>query len=146
MSLARGMLLTLVASVILGALGAWAGAHYAVRQMHGATPMHQMVHDELKLSADQASRIDRMEKLHAGRRHALETEMRAANRELAQALEDGHAFTPKVQAAIDRFHMAMGALQKETIVHVLDMRSVLTPDQARRFDDRVVRSLTQDPA
>ena len=70
--------------------------------------------------------------------------MRAANAQLAQAFQQNHAYTPEVQAAIDRFHRAMGELQKETIVHTLAMRSVLTPDQAIRFDETVVRSLTQD--
>jgi hypothetical protein len=41
--------------------------------------------------------------------------------------------------------MAMGALQKETIVHVLAMRSVLNAQQATEFDDTVVRSLTEEP-
>ena len=44
-----------------------------------------------------------------------------------------------------RFHRAMGGLQKETMVHVLAMRAVLTPQQAAQFDDTVVRSLTQEP-
>ena len=70
--------------------------------------------------------------------------MRAANAQLAQAFQQTHAYTPQVQAAIDRFHRAMGELQKETIVHTLAMRAVLTPDQTARFDETVVRSLTED--
>ena len=49
-----------------------------------------------------------------------------------------------MQAAIDRFHHAMGELQKETMVHTLAMRAVLTPEQAAKFDDTVVQSLTQE--
>ncbi len=70
--------------------------------------------------------------------------MRAANAELAQAYQEGHAYTPKVQAAIDRFHRAMDALQKETMFHVIAMRSVLTPGQTAPFDDTVVKSLTAE--
>ena len=39
----------------------------------------------------------------------------------------------------------MGELQKESIVHVLAMRSVLTDKQAALFDETIVRALTQDP-
>ena len=39
--------------------------------------------------------------------------------------------------------MAMGALQKESIQHVIAMRAVLTPQQAARFDDTVVKNLTE---
>jgi hypothetical protein len=35
-------------------------------------------------------------------------------------------------------------LQKETILHVLAMRDVLTPAQAAQFDETVARSLTED--
>jgi hypothetical protein len=68
--------------------------------------------------------------------------MRAANAALAQAYQESHAYTPKVQAAIDRFHVALDALQKETLLHVIAMRQVLTADQTAGFDDTVVRSLT----
>lgn len=144
MSLARSMVLTLVLSMIGASLGAWGGAEYVKRQMQRPTPLHEMVHQKLHLSADQERQISGFERQHAARREALEAEMRAANAELAQAFQAQHAYTPQVQAAIDRFHHAMGALQKETIVHVLAMRSVLTPQQATLFDETVVQSLTQD--
>jgi Spy/CpxP family protein refolding chaperone len=146
MTLVRSMALTLVLSVLGAALGAWGGAQYVMHRMRAPTPLHEMVHRKLHLSAEQQNRIAGMEREHAARRQALEAEMRAANAELARAFQEEHAYTPQVQAAIDRFHMAMGALQKETIVHTLAMRSVLTPAQAAQFDDTVVRSLTADPS
>jgi Spy/CpxP family protein refolding chaperone len=74
----------------------------------------------------------------------MEAEMRAANAELAQAYQESHDYSPKVQAAIDRFHQAMDAMQRETMIHVISMRAVLTPEQAAQFDDMVVKSLTAD--
>jgi Spy/CpxP family protein refolding chaperone len=145
MSLFRSLVLTLVLSGIGAGMGAWGGAQYVLHRMHRPTPLHELVHEKLHLSADQDRRIAGMERDHAARRQALEAEMRAANAELARAFQEQHADTPQVEAAIDRFHRAMGALQKETIVHVLAMRSVLTPEQTTRFDDTVVRSLTEDP-
>lgn len=145
MSVMRSMALTLILSVLVAILGVWGGAQYVMHRMQRPTPLHELVHEKLGLTADQERRIDGMERDHEARRQALEAEMRAANAQLAQAFQQTHAYTPQVQAAIDRFHRAMGELQKETIVHTLAMRAVLTPDQAAKFDETVVRSLTEDP-
>ncbi len=142
MSLVRSILLTLVLSTIAAALGVWGGAQYFAGQMRHPPSLHQTLHDKLSLTPDQQRRIEALERDHAAKRAALEAEMRAANAQLAQAYLEGKAYTPKVQAAIDRFHRAMDALQTETMLHVFAMRQVLTPDQTGRFDDTVVRSLT----
>jgi Spy/CpxP family protein refolding chaperone len=141
----RSMALTLILSVLVAILGVWGGAQYVMHRMQRPMPLHELVHKKLGLTADQESRIAGMERDHEARRQALEAEMRAANAQLAQAFQQTHAYTPQVQAAIDRFHDAMGELQKETIVHTLAMRTVLTPGQAAKFDETVVRSLTEDP-
>jgi len=143
-SVMRSMALTLILSVLVAILGVWGGAQYVMHRMQRPTPLHELVHEKLGLTADQERRIAGMERDHEARRQALEAEMRAANAQLAQAFQQSHAYTPQVQAAIDRFHRAMGELQKETIVHTLAMRAVLTPDQTARFDETVVRSLTED--
>lgn len=144
MSVMRSMALTLILSVLVAVLGVWGGAQYVMHRMQRPTPLHELVHEKLGLTADQEKRIAGMERDHDAKRQALEAEMRAANAQLAQAFQQTHAYTPQVQAAIDRFHRAMGELQKETIVHTLAMRAVLTPDQTARFDETVVRSLTED--
>lgn len=144
MSLARSIALTLVLSLVLGGLGAWGGAEYVLHRMRPPTPLHELLHEQLGLTADQQHRIEGLERSHAQRRAALEAEMHAANVDLAKAIGDRHAYTPEVQAAVDRFHRAMEELQKETILHVLAMRAVLTPGQAAKFDATVARSLTAD--
>jgi len=146
MSPTRSLLLTIVLSVIAASAGAWGGARYVVSQMHHATSLHQTVHEKLHLTADQEQRISGLERDFAVRRHALEADMRAANADLAQAIQQGHAYTPAVQQAIDRSHHAMSELQKQSILHVLAMRQVLTPEQTARFDDTVVKALTEDPS
>ena len=145
MTLIRGLVLTLVLSVLGAAVGAWGAAEYVIHRMQRPTPLHELVHEKLHLSADQKTRMAGIERDHAARQKALEAEMRAANADLAQAYQEHHAETPQMQAAIDRFHRAMSALQKETMSHVLAMRSVLTPAQAARFDETVVKSLNTEP-
>lgn len=144
MSLNRSIVLTLVLSLLLGGLGAWGGAEYVLHRMRPPTPLHEMLHEELGLTADQQQRIEGLERTHAQRRAVLQAEMHAANVDLAKAIGARHAYTPEVQASVDRFHHAMEELQKETILHVLAMRAVLTPEQAAKFDATVAKSLTED--
>ena len=114
--------------------------------MRHSPSLHDTLHEKLRLTADQQRRIAGLESDHAAKRKALEAEMRTANAELARAYQEDPAYTPKIQAAIDRFHVAMDALQKETMLHVIAMRQVLTPGQTKPFDDTVVRSLTDQPS
>lgn len=144
MSVPRGILLTLALSISAGALGVWGGLYYVETHRSRAPSLHQVAHERLNLTIDEQHRIDELERAYAVKRQMLEGEMRAANVELAQAYQQSHAYTPKVQAAIDRFHRAMDALQVATMLHVIAMRQVLTPAQAARFDDAVVESLTAE--
>jgi Spy/CpxP family protein refolding chaperone len=144
MSLPRSILLTLVLSTLAAVLGVWGGSQYVLARVDRPPSLHTILHEKLQLTAEQQSRINGLERDHEAKRRALEAEMRAANAELAQAYQESHAYTPKVQAAIDRFHRAMDGLQTETMLHVFAMRAVLTPVQAAPFDDIVVKSLTAD--
>jgi hypothetical protein len=94
--------------------------------------------------ADQENQLHDIERTFADRRQALEGEMRKANAELAAAIRASDTAGPDVEAAVHHFHDAMGALQTETIEHVFAMRKVLTPEQRRRFDDKIAQALTSD--
>ena len=144
MSLARSLVLTVVLSALAAALGAWGGARYVVSHLHHPAPLHEVVHEKLNLSAEQKQRIAGLEQDYALRRKALEAEMRAANADLARAIQQSHNYAPEVQHAVDRFHMAMGDLQKQSILHVLAMRQVLTPQQSAVFDETVAKALTEN--
>lgn len=146
MSVARIIVLTLILSILAAGAGAVGGAAYVRARLGDAASLHETLHRRLHLTADQDRRIEGLERDHAARRKALEAEMRAANAELAAAYQQSHAFTPRMQAAIDHFHHAMDALQTETMQHVIAMRAVLTPAQAAQFDDTVVKSLTAEGA
>lgn len=108
------------------------------------TELHALLHGQLDLTAEQEARIARIEAGFAGRRKALEQDMRASNARLAQAIEAEHGYGPRVTEAIDHTHAVMGTLQKETLEHLFAMRAVLDREQARRFDKSVVKALTAD--
>jgi len=107
--------------------------------------LHQLLHEDLKLDADQTRQIEAIERQYALRRQALELELRSDNARLASAIEAEHGYGPQVAAAVDASHKAMGEMQKVTLEHIFAMRSVLRPDQAARFDASVVEALTAKP-
>jgi len=98
------------------------------------TSLHDRLHATTQLSDAQDRELHEIEVTFKAQKIELETQMRLANRELADAMSADKAYTPKVQAAIDHFHHAMGALQKASVEHVFAMRAVLTPAQQTAFD------------
>jgi hypothetical protein len=109
-----------------------------------SSELHDVLHHQLKLDAGQEARIAVIEQQFAVRRRALELELRAANARLADAIQAEHGNGPKVAAAVDSSHVAMGELQKATLAHIFAMRQILHPDQADQFDRAVVKALTAD--
>lgn len=140
----RYAVLTAILAAVAGLLGGWLGGRYLTPTLRSEPSLHAMVHHDLDLTADQERRLEILETRFAQRRAALEAELRTANAELAAAMASSKRYGPEVQAAVDHFHHAMGELQKETIEHVFEMRSLLDPAQAETFDRRVSEALTED--
>ena len=129
---------------VLSAAVALAASHFVrgfVPARHGSE-LHQLMHDRLDLTAEQQAKIDQLEKDFSNRRKALDAQLRASNIALAQAIEAERKIGPKVGAAVDASHMAMGELQKATLAHVFAMRAVLKPSQQAIFDREIARALT----
>lgn len=131
---------------LLLALGAgWLGAYGAnswSEQKTKAQGIHNFVHHELDLSSTQQQQLSKLEADFAVKRKSLELSLRAANADLAAAMEAEHEYGPKVNSAIETVHERMGALQKATVEHVFDMRRLLTAEQQKAFDARVGNALT----
>lgn len=140
----RYFALSIIVAAVAGVAGGWIGARYVNPGSAEERSLHALVHDDLDLTAEQARRLDGIENRFAVRRQLLEAELRQANAELATAVRTSHRYGPEVQAAVNHFHSTMGTLQSETMLHVFEMRSVLTPEQAEMFDRRIADALTQD--
>lgn len=138
---ARGLLITALVAFAAGFGGVWLGMR-VFAPGPSAPSLHQVVHERLDLSAEQRARIETLEEMFAARKAALELEARTANAELAAAIREEHGYGPRVTAAVEHFHDAMGRLQTETIAHVFAMREVLDDEQKAAFDDSVVGALT----
>ena len=140
----RNLLITVGLAVLAAGGGASLCAYYVISHQTTAPSLHDVVHRDLDLTPEQSRKLDGIEGRYAIERKTLEADVRTANRELATAIRQGHKDAPQVEAAIDHLHMAMGALQKATVAHVLDMRAVLTPGQVQAFDAEVIAALTQE--
>ena len=140
----RGRWLLLIAVVVFLAslCGVLDARHVLVAERPSETEVHKLLHEQLKLSPEQHSKIEALEKQHAIRKRAMELEMRAANARLAAAIEAEHGYGTQVTAAVDHIHHVMGEMQKETLQHLFAMRGALTPEQARTFDATVTKALT----
>ena len=139
-------LLCLVALVafVAAVAGVVLGRYFFPQPLATGVELHEVLHGKLDLDARQKGQIDLLEQRFALRRRALELELRADNARLADAIEAEHGNGPRVTAAVDQSHQAMGELQKETLGHIFAMRQILRPDQARTFDQAVVHALTDD--
>ena len=136
------ILLAIVLAIIAGCIGAFAASEWRdSRQQQG---LHAFVHDELELGVAQHDQLDQLEADFAIERQRLELSLRAANAQLATAMEEEHEYGPKVAAAIDEVHTRMGDLQKATVSHVFAMRGLLDAEQQVQFDRQVAASLTGD--
>jgi len=140
----RGLAVTSLVAFLAGVGGVWVGmtGMHTVRQ--GRPGLHEVVHERLNLTQEQTRRIEAIEAEFATQRRALEIEMHAANADLAAAIREEHGYGPRVTAAVQRFHHAMGGLQSQTIEHVFAMREVLTPEQQAIFDTTVADALTAE--
>lgn len=137
------ILITAVLAALASGAATWASATWILRDRQPPS-LHSVVHEQLDLNPDQDRRLNAIEADFTPRRTTLEAEIRAANRELAAAIAASQGDTPEVQAAVDHFHTAMGDLQKATLAHIFEMRSVLTPAQAEVFDAAVADALRRD--
>ena len=148
----RQLLITVVMAGVAGFAGVW----FAVSRLDPAAerappaPLRLAV-DELTrrglvgLTAQQKQSIDVIEQRYAHQRVQLRTRIASANFELANSLAEEMSLGPSVEKSIDDLKSAVGDLQRATVVYVLDLRAVLTPQQQGVFDEKVVAALMTDP-
>lgn len=125
-------------------IGVFAGRAAFPSPPETGVDLHAVLHEKLRLDAEQERQLEVLETEFAVRRQQLEAQLRAENRRLAAAMQAEHRNGPEVNAAIDASHVTMGRLQKETVAHVFAMRNLLREDQAPVFDEAVTKALIED--
>ncbi len=82
-----------------------------------------------------------IEKDFRRRKTLFEEQMKLANMELAEAIKNGSYSSSHVQVTVDKIHGTMGELQKLTLQHLADMQAVLTEEQNKKLEEKVVEQL-----
>jgi hypothetical protein len=136
-------LIAAVSVVALALVGVWIGRMIQPQAHHTGAELHALLHDGLDLDPAQERSLSVLERDFAAKREVLETRLKADNSRLAEAIAAEHQYGPRVSAAVDASHFAMGELQKATLEHVFAMRAILRPDQQAKFDAAVAKSLAQ---
>ena len=139
-----------LAITVIVAMGAgWAGGALGVRTLapvEEMLPLRQsvsaIVRGDLKLNDEQMRDIQNIENRYYDRRIQLRTHVAEANRELADALMNDMAFGREAQQASQHVERGLGDLQRATVVYVLEVRDVLTPEQQVIYDRKVREVLT----
>lgn len=134
-------IMLLALALAAGWLGSYC-ANYWSQQDVETQGIHNFLHNELDLTDSQVAQLGALEADFAIKQKSLELSLRAANADLAAAMEAEHEYGPKVSSAIEAVHEKMGALQKATVEHVFNMRRLLTDKQQDAFDARVGNALT----
>jgi len=136
----------LLAVSVSGFAGAWIG-QIILMPKHGTmmsgSPkgIHELLHDELSISAQQEVEIADIEKEYKRLKSLYRAQMKAANMELAQAIQMGGYEAPEIEAIVHKIHGAMGALQALSLKHLADMQKILTEDQNKKLREMVVEQL-----
>ena len=129
--------------ITLALVGVWLGRMIQPTPHHSGAELHALMHDGLELDEAQERALAVLEREFAAKRAKLEAQLKADNTRLAEAIAAEHQYGPRVSAAVDATHMAMGELQKATLEHVFAMRAILRPQQQAKFDAAIAESLVQ---
>ena len=142
----RNLLITVVVALLAGGIGVWMGAQKVLDSDAQTLPLRQTVHEivrqDLKLTPDQTREIQAIEDKYYNQRATLRQDVAMANRELADALMADMAFGREAQQASNHVERGLGELQRATILYVLELRDVLTPEQQMIYDRKVRDVLT----
>lgn len=133
-----------LAAFVAAIAGVFVGRELLPAPAQPGTELHNVLHHRLALDATQKTSLEILERRFAVQRRAFELDLRADNARLADAIEAEHGNGPRVAAAVDHSHAAMGELQKATLAHIFAMRQLLRPNQTAQFDQAVVKALTDD--
>jgi hypothetical protein len=133
-----------LAAFVAAIAGVFVGRELLPAPAQPGTELHDVLHHRLALDATQKTSLEILERRFAVQRRAFELDLRADNARLADAIEAEHGNGPRVAAAVDHSHAAMGELQKATLAHIFAMRQLLRPNQTAQFDQAVVKALTDD--
>ncbi len=147
----RGLLLTLVIAVAAGFVGARLGelgghsggagrSQDTVRQS-----VDTMLEHDFKLTADQKQKIEAVDEQFTRKHNLIWTDIYTSNARLASAVATDMSLSPDAKTSIQGIQDGVGRLHTESILYVLQVREVLTPEQRKHFDEHIIMALMRSP-
>ncbi len=128
------VLILLSTVAVVAVLACWLTGHYLRgRAPSGHVEAHHWIHAKIGLTAEQETQLGPIEKRFDEQKRHYGELLRIANQELAQAIRDDRAHSPRVTAAVAKIHQAQGELQNATLQHIFEMKPVLRPEQYEKL-------------
>lgn len=141
----RTILLFLLTIAAVAALATYGTTRWLHRVTADEVTSHEWLHHELNLTDEQLKILESVEVKFGERQRRLAQALHEANRQLARAMAEDKAYTPRVTAAVEHVHHCMGDLQKASIEHVFAMRAELSPEQGDKLLVLAQKALEQSP-
>ncbi len=141
MNVIKRIIFFLLFLLLIIAIGFGIGEYFSKNYAKNMAVSHQHFHEMLNFTPDQVDKLIPIEKKYAEQKALYENQIRQANMELGEIMKKEKAYTPKVKAAVDKVHVAMGHLQEITLIHFFDMRVLLDKRQRRVLDDYVTDAM-----
>jgi Spy/CpxP family protein refolding chaperone len=88
---------------------------------------------ELQLTPAQRTQLASLDKEFSGKCDSHCADLCAARAALSQELERADSITPKVEELLGKMQAAQAASERETVQHLFRIKSILTPEQQRRY-------------
>lgn len=129
--------------VFVGFCGAWI-SQSNLSNHSNSNDMHAFFHDELDITEEQETQLSDIEKEFKRLKTLYEGQMKTANLELAQAIKEGGYNSPEIENIVKQIHKAMGSLQALSLEHLASMEKVLTVEQNKELEDRVIEQLQRN--
>ena len=157
----RGLVITVVIALAAGFIGAKLGAlgsHPAVGSSRSSVrqSVDALLAKDFRLTADQRRQVaeidDRFTKIH----NVIWADINTSNARLASAVatdlptgklanSSDMTLSPDAKASIQGIQDGVGKLHTESILYVLQVRDVLTPEQRKDFDEHIIMALMRSP-
>lgn len=136
-----------IATVVAAAAVAYAVARIAVREGAEATApltLHDWLHENLDITAEQEARLLPMEVEYEERRALLLLQIRDAGDRLAEVIRRVDGDTAEVTAARGELTRLQGDLQQATLDHFFAMKQHLDPEQGEKLVEWTRRSIIDE--
>ena len=148
----RGLALTIVIAMAAGFAGAWLGSsglHLGGAARASQDSVRQSVDallaKDFKLTAAQKQQIERIDQDFTRKHNVIWADIFTDNARLASAVATDMSLSTDAKSAISGIQDGVGRLHTESILYVLQVREVLTPEQRKQFDEHIILALMRSP-